>query len=203
MTKLRPRPYLSWSQLDLVEKSPEQYLELYLYGKKIPINRGMAKGKIVADSLETGIMTGDIETDLIISRLPKFEDMDLESRAIIKGGKGEEDIEILIKPDTAKRNKTGFKEYKTGQEMWTQKKVDEWGQITFYAMGMYLQTGKIPTDIELVHAETVKDSDGRLVFTGNIYRYKTQRSLVEILRMITRCRKAWKVIGTIYSEAII
>ena len=95
---ITPRPYLSWSSMDLFERSPEKWTEVYLYGRKLPINRGMALGKAMAEGLEKNTMTGDIVLDLAMAKLPKFEIMDKEFMADLPDGKRV--IKILAKPDS-------------------------------------------------------------------------------------------------------
>ena len=56
---------------------------------------------------------------------------------------------------------------------------------------IYTIIGKIPQDIELVHALTRKLSSGRLELTGDIYKFETHRSLKDILKMKVRIKKAW------------
>lgn len=198
---MTPKPYISWSQLDLFEKSPAKYAERYLYGVKNRINRGMGFGKTMATALEEGGLAGDPVMDLMIVRLPKFDLMDIEQRAAIPG---KEPIPILFRPDTARLDLSGFKEYKTGQERWTKRQVDQNGQITFYAMGIYLKTGKVPSDIELVHVETeAEEGTGRIGATGKIYRHPTSRSLVDVLAMIGRTTRAWKGIKALCEEELL
>lgn len=190
MDPLAPRNYISWSQLDLFERSPEAYKEKYLYNAPGFVNRGMAFGKIMADSLETGEASGNEVLDMVIAMLPKFEIMDKEFRVELKTGRGEEPIIMLAKPDTMTADMTAFKEYKTGQAKWTQGKVDKNGQIDFYTTAIWAKTGKIPQDIELVHAQTGKDEEGRIHATGEIFRYKTKRNMMQVLSMIMRIKKA-------------
>ena len=186
---LTPRPYLSWTALNMVETSPAQWVKTYLYGERIPINRGMAFGKKMADGLESGELTGDIFLDVAMAQLPKFEIMDKEFRVEMKSGK--EKIELLCKPDTMRADMSAFKEYKTGKTPWTQKKVDGFGQLTFYATGMYLKTGHIPKDIELVHVPTESQLDEKIAVTGVLLRYPTTRNMADILKMMARISKAW------------
>jgi hypothetical protein len=202
---LTPRPYLSWSSMDLFERSVEQWKQVYLYGQKMRVNRGMAFGKQMAEGLEHGEATGDAVLDLLMERLPKFEIMDQAVTCELKNGK--KPIPILIKPDTMKTDMTAFKEYKTGQEKWSKKRVDESGQITFYATGLFLKSGKIPTDIELVHVMTAKMGDGsldaKLGATGDIYRHPTQRNMGQILNMMVRMKKAWEGIQKVTAEELL
>lgn len=206
---MTPRAYLSFSQMTLFERSPELYAEQYLYGKKQRISRNIRLGSDVADSLQNGEDTGDPLLDFIISRLPKFELMDMavedpsgvwitfkrnnkEVRACVPVLKDKKfSIPILALPDTAKSDYTAFKEYKTSVRKWTQKMVDDSGQITFYATAVWLAKKIVPEDIELVCAETAYNPDGSLSPTGEMWRYPTRRSMVDVIRMTGRMKKAW------------
>ncbi len=201
--------------MDLFERNPERWADVYLFGSKMPINRGMAFGRQMADGLESNELTGDMALDLIMEKLPKFEVMD----KVIESPKGEvvevynpkkgemekycvpvlitggERIPLVAKPDTIKKDMTAFKEYKTGQTAWNRSKVDKLDQITFYATAIFLTTGKIPHNIELVHVLTEKmnkDSvDAKLAATGDIYRYPTIRHMAQILNMMIRMKTNW------------
>lgn len=197
---MTPRPYISYSQLTLWEKSPDEYVDVYLRGKKLPINRGMAFGKQLAEGLEKDESVGNPIIDLLSASLPRFEAMEHELRVDYKRGK--EVIPLLCRLDTAKRNLTGFYEYKTGQTAWSKKKVDEWDQITFYATAIFLATGKIPTDIELIHIFTAADENGRIEPTGDIVRYPTIRRMPQILNMMIRISKAWSGINKRFNEEL-
>lgn len=190
--------------MNLFERSVEKWKEVYLYGQKIRINRGMAYGKQMAEGLEYGEATGDDVLDMIIEKLPKFEIMDKPVECELKTGRGQEPILILIKPDTMKADMTAFKEYKTGQQHWNKYKVDNFGQITFYATGLFLKTGKIPTDIELVHIQTAKLGNGSLDAnigaTGAILRYPTERNMSQVINMMVKMKKVWNGIQKICKE---
>jgi len=213
--------------MNLFESNIESWKRVYLYDGKIPVNRGMAFGRKMADGLENDEITGDAVLDLVMEQIPKFEIMDkiVEDKngisieikdyndgkikeyllPVLKNGKQFE-VPLLAKPDTMKKDLSAFKEYKTGQEPWTRKKVDEFGQITFYATVMFIISGKIPHDIELVHISTQKEVkgcvDSKIEATGMIYRYKTTRNMSQILNMMVRMKKAWISIGQVTEEAL-
>lgn len=196
---ITPRPYLSWSQLDLFEKDPEGYREIYIKGGVKPANAFMQLGKEVADSMETGEETGDPMKDLVISMIPKFEDKEVEIRATIKVGKNE--IPLFGKMDSGKKNDlSAFKEVKTGVK-WTQRRADEHGQLTFYCTIIKEITKKIPENIELVWAETVVEK-GRPRLTGRVVTFKTKRTLADIIKMKARIKKAWEGIQEMMSEEV-
>lgn len=208
---MNPRQYLSWSSMDLFERSPKKWAEVYLYNVPKFSNKGQAFGKKMADGLESGEMTGDPVLDMVMESLPKFKIMDkifeykngLEVEYFdLKEGKPVKvklpvvkrkagDIPILIRPDTFKPDGSAFKEYKTGQAPWSKKDVDELGQITFYATGFWLATRKIPKDIELVHVWTEAGVDGKIRATGEIKSHPTERTMVDILNMMVRMSRAW------------
>lgn len=188
--------------MNLFEQSPEKWKRLYFYEEKNRISRGMAFGRQMAEGLEHGEATGDPVLDLLMAKLPKFEIMDKEFDAELKDGKRK--IIIRAKPDTMKADMSAFKEYKTGQSLWTRKQVDDSGQITFYATAMFLKTGKIPQDIELVHVETKKNDpeslDAEIGATGAMYRHPTSRNTIEILKMMARMKNAWRGIEKITAD---
>ena len=198
---LTPRPYLSFSQMTLFERSPEQYADQYIYQKKQRISRNMAYGTLMAEGLENGEASGDPLLDLMMARLPKFELMDKPLEADLKDGK--EVIHLLAKPDTAKADYTAFKEYKTSVRKWTQRMADESGQITFYTTTIWLRFGFIPKDIELVDVQVAYESDGRLQPTGDIWRFPTERTMVDVIKMTGRMKKAWRGIKALCESELL
>ena len=200
---LRPRQYLSYSQMIKVENSPKSYIEDYIYGRKTRTTRAMAYGSLLADSMEKEEDTGDVGLDIVIAQLPRFELNDVAFMTEIPKDKDNEAVPLLIKMDTRKKDLTAFKEYKTGTKKWTQEKADKSDQVTFYAMGAYLKTGKIPKDIELIHMPTEINDEGKPQVTGEIHRFPTQRNLTQVLKMMVRARKAWKRIGEICENELV
>lgn len=192
---MRPRQYLSWSSLDLFERSRQRWIELYVRGNEIAWNErgkaGIDLGRKVAKALELGDTTDDIEFDLTMENVPKLDVMEMELRAELKRGRGEEPIPLLSKLDTASKDLSAFKEYKQGINPWTKTKVDKSGQITFYSTAAYIITGKIPQDIELIWIPTELGIDGQNRVTGEIVRFRTRRTMSDVLNMMVRMRKAW------------
>lgn len=172
------------------EMSPEKYADQYLRDLKQHTNRNMAYGSLMADGLEFDESTGDPLLDAMIAQIPKFELRDQPLEADLPFKKGH--IRLLAKPDTSKADYSAFKEYKTSVRKWTQKMVDNSGQISFYATTMWLKTGKIPQDIELVNVQVMYTEDGKLTPTGAILRFPTKRTMVDIIKMTGRMKKAWQ-----------
>src|SRR3990167_4779087 len=74
---MTPRPYLSYSQMVLFDKSPEEYYLKYFdpdHKERKTVN--MAYGSKMADGLENDELTGDPILDLVMTQIPKFERRD-------------------------------------------------------------------------------------------------------------------------------
>lgn len=216
---MRPRPYLSYSQMTLFEMRPKDYIRQYVYGEQSYFNKNMKYGTMVADTLEVEDWTGDPVLDLTLMKVPAFglRDKVIQDRQGIRVWydvqkryvkipvleNGDDDVPILAKPDTAKKNYTAFKEYKTSTRKWTQRMVDESGQITFYALAIWLRNGQIPQNIELVVVHLKYDEKGVLVPTGELSRYSTKRTMADIIKMSSRIKKSWAGIYQLCSKELI
>lgn len=198
---MTPRPYLSFSQMTLFEMNPRKYVDQYIYKNKQRISRNMAYGTVMADALENDELSGDPALDLMMMKIPKFELRDKAFEVDLPEGK--KTIRILCKPDTMKADMTAFKEYKSSTRAWTQKMADNSGQITFYATGMWLKTYKIPQDIELVCVVVKYNEDGSLTPTGELVRYRTHRTLVDIIKMTGRMKRAWSGINKLCESELL
>ena len=187
--------------MTLFEMSPQKYITQYIYQEKQRISRNMAYGSLMAESLENDESSGDPVLDLMMARIPKFELRDVAFEAELKDGK--KTITLLCKPDTMKKDMSAFKEDKTSTRAWTQKMADESGQITFYATGMWLRTGKIPQDIELICVVVRYNPDGSLTPTGEMLRFRTKRSMVDIIKMTSRIKKAWTGINKLCNSELL
>ena len=217
---LTHRPYLSYSAMVLFEYSPKRFADKYLFkSDKKFTSKNMDYGKMMADGLENDEFSGDPVLDMMMTKIPKFELMDKITEDHKKGIEiiyeydkkqykapyiqdGKIKIPLLSKPDTAKADYSGFKEYKTSIRKWTQKMVDESGQITFYATAIWMVTGKIPQDIELVNVQTKYNND-EVVATGNMFVFKTKRNMIDILKMTSRIKKCWKGIIELCEKELI
>jgi hypothetical protein len=160
----------------------------------------MMLGSQVATAMETGEETGDPLKDLVIAMIPKFENREVEIAAPIKIAGIE--IPLFGKLDSARQDLMAFKEVKTGSVKWTQRRVDEHGQITFYATIIREITNRIPDDIELIWAETKMDNHYNPQLTGKIIVFKTKRTLADIVKMKVRIKNAWLKIGQMTEEEL-
>lgn len=198
---ITPRPYLSYSQMVLFERSPKEYAEQYIYGEKPPETMNMAYGSQFANGLEKDEFSGDPVLDMMMVKIPKFELMDRPLEVELKSKDGV--VPLLAKPDTAKADYSAFKEYKTSVRKWTQKMADDSSQITFYATAMWLKTKKIPSDIELINVRVEYTPEGGLCPTGEIHIFKTKRTMVDIIKMTARMKRVWQGINELCEKELL
>lgn len=199
------------------EQNPEEFKRKYFHPETYVqhTNRGQAIGKQFAEAIEHDKESGDLVMDIVIAQFPKFELRDKEILCNLPVGKGRDRkfIPVLIKPDSTQADYRAFYEYKTYGESspWSQKRVDEDDQITFYAMGLYLKI-KEKGGIELpkgtlIAAATKKvigeDGIERPELTGEIKWYPTTRTFAQLLQMMARTATAWREIGEAMEKEIL
>jgi len=204
-----PKPHFSWNQLQIWERSKEEYRQTY-YPKDSKVqkfvNRGMAKGKQMANALKDEELSGDEILDTVIVRLPKLEIMDIPFLVDFRMAPGKDNIiPLWIQPDSYKKDLTEYLEYKTSQVIWTKKMADEHRQIDFYDVGIWIKAnGEFIPKHNIVDVRTKKeDTDdmySKIVATGDFRVIETKRSIRDIIKMMARIKKAVKEISEDYKN---
>jgi len=191
---LTPREYISWSQLSAYETSPYQYAKRYIYEDN-PENPRMKLGRDVAEMLEEGIEQEDKELEFFRTFLPEYPEKEYKIEGEISG------IKILGKLDGWDEKNLHIGEYKTGAKgTWNQKRVDEHGQLSFYALLVYLKYGKLPKRITLHWLPTAITPEKGLHLTGDIHHFETTRTQKDLIDIGARIKRAWKGIIELCDE---
>lgn len=161
---LLPKGYLSWSQLNKFESSPNSYIKEYIEkGQKFD-NAEMRFGKKIAKMIEDGSYKSLIP-DLPVLGYPEFK----IQHSFIRG------IPILAYMDDFDpfSNNLVFNEYKTGVEPWTQARTEKHGQLKFYACALrsipYNRARADTITANLVWLETSKKPKLGLNVSNDIY----------------------------------
>jgi hypothetical protein len=190
-----PREYISWSQLQLFEKSPFEYAKVYIYNEKVT-NPFIELGKELAEALERDDWKKEESPDIELARilLPSYPEREAELKGEVGG------VKILGKLDGFDRKLLRLGEFKTGRAEWTQKRVDEFGQLTFYSLLIYKNFGKIPNEIKLHWVPSEYDENGKLKLAGEVRTFETHRTMKDLLDMSVRIKKAWKGIIELCAE---
>lgn len=183
---LEERP-LSWSAYSCFNYSPGEWYRRYILGEKDPPNAEMKFGSFVGTSLAE-------DSDFLphIKRFPSFE-----HKLLFKVGR----IFCIGFIDESFFECNKFKETKTGVGAWTQKKVDDHGQITMYALGLYLQKKINPDEqkwqLQWFPTKRVQDKKLKVIiaFRDEVpvpEVFITQRSMVQCLEFANMIEKTVK-----------
>src|SRR5262245_13341970 len=183
---LSPRPYLSWSQIQLFERSPDLYAQKYIYGKEEERSEAMRLGKRLSEALETQQATGDNALDNLLAFFPHYPEREYEIKARMDG------VEVPLYGilDGFDPANLRIGENKSGR-LWTQEMVDESGQLKMYALLVWLKYKKMPRQIMLRWARTQSNDDGDIEFVGEINSFEADISLNDVMLFTDRVRKAW------------
>jgi len=180
-----PRGYLSWSQLNMWEKDPNLYYQVYIEGLDQFRTKYLELGKRMATGLENGF---DEERDplfeMLIVFLPSYPKREFDMKAEFEG------IPLVGKLDGWNEKTMTIGEYKTGKN-WTQGMVNQSGQLTFYSFLVWLKYGKLPQHIFLHWARTDEDLEGNLKLTGEMKTFATERTMKDIILFSKRIKNAW------------
>jgi hypothetical protein len=188
---LTPRPYLSWSQMNLFERDPAAYVAQYIYGKDEQTSAAMVFGKQIAKGLEAK-STNDAAVEQLRTLLPKFPKQEYEIKIAFEG------VPLLAKLDLFSPWRVHIGELKTGRYPWTQSRVNEHGQLKFYALAAWLRYKRVPR-IELYWAPT-EWQENKLRLTGEIRTFQAEFSTPDLLSFGARLPKVWQAIQQVAGE---
>jgi hypothetical protein len=195
MNKLKksnsPRPYLSWSQYYIWKSNPEQYKQIYIYGKEGFHNQAMRLGKTLAQRMETNINTDDTNLEQVAMFLPHSPKREYEINTTFKK------LPLYGKLDgfNPRSKKKIIREIKTGTN-WTQRKADTLEQLTFYSILVLSKYGKLPHKLYLDWVPTKRNEQGLLEIIGYVKTFETNRTMSDILLFFAKLKKAWSEIQT-------
>lgn len=210
-----PRPYLSWSQLALWEKSPYEYAKAYIYSdERIATNAAMDLGRELAEALARNDWKKKEAPDIELARilLPSCRHTEYEVPRLKGDGCGSKEIPctecaargierpLFVRGISIYGKFDGFDdkknlvitEHKTGRSKWTQKRVDTLGQLSFYSLLVYLKFGKLPDEIRLNWVPAQYDDEGELKLIGDIQTFETRRTMADLLAISVRIERAWE-----------
>lgn len=182
-----PRPYLSWSQISLFERSPEWYAKKYLFAQQEEQTDSMRFGKRFAQALELQQKTGDDALDNMVSAFPNYPQREFQIEAWLDG------VEVPLygvldafDPETLR-----IGEFKTGR-LWTQEMVNDSGQLKMYVLLVWLKFQQLPSEVWLHWAETQFIEGKGIEFTGEVQQFEANISHEDLAGFSDRVRITWE-----------
>jgi len=195
-----PKKHLSWSQFSMWKSSPDRYKrEYFTKGRRLD-TEALRFGKGFALSIEDGSYKQEVPD------LEVYSEVEYEIKENIQG------VNTLSFIDSYDPLLNVFREYKTGRVPWTKAKVQQHGQLLYYAVVLRKKTGKMPEYCHLDWIET-EHSDGddqdfwsrakkKLVVTGDIKSFEREFDERELDRMEQDILKTAQQISNAYKEFI-
>lgn len=162
-----PRPHISWSQIELFERSPHEYYKKYFLDQPVYETKYMTFGKNFMEWVEGIKPAPDFATQMIVNALPKKSV--IEQELYVPYG----DYFIKGFLDGYEPDDSGdeIDEYKTGTKAWTQARVNAHGQVDLYALGLSLQGRKVKKTHKMYWLPTYCDDNGAIKLTGEIHEF--------------------------------
>lgn len=183
--------YLSWSKLSLFETDKDKFYKVYIEGEYEEPNKYMVFGKKLSSAIQEDKYTDDEILNSLKDKLIKYDEIEYKIFVDFSN------MKLFGIFDTFDTKRKIFREYKTGKN-WSKSRVDKEGQLTFYAMLVYLKFNLIPEKIYLDWAETIEDENGEIKLTGKLTSFETNRNIEDIVLMIKRCKKAYEEMSKFY-----
>ena len=190
-----PRPYLSWSQYNLFNRSPAEYKKRYITDpeKKFE-NKYTRFGKEVARMREKGDKFEGLEH--IRTFLPDYPNKEYTMTALVTIDKKK--VELLGKFDGCDLRKHIVADDKTGLH-WSQAKADKTEQLTFYAF-IYWKKKGINPKLYIHWIQTEVEDSGDIVATGKVETFSTTRTIKDFLVLQAKINKVWRGIVRMTDE---
>ena len=186
-----PKPYIitedrpmSWSSINSFEYNAAQWYDNYILGIKT-----------TSPELEFGSMVDKrLQVDpTYLPHVPRYPHMQHKMRATFDG------IPLTGVPDGLNFDTTPKEliDYKTGKNPWTQKKADVTGQLTMYALLLYLTDGFRPEefDCKILWLPTAYQPDFTINFRNpnqpELITFNTKRTMLDILKFGQRIKDTY------------
>lgn len=177
---LKTRP-LSWSAYNTFnDYGPKKWYDSYILGIR-QSSKEMTFGNIIDKKLQ--------DDPTFMPHVPRYSI--LQHRMKAKLGK----IPLIGVADTYEPSIPALDDYKTGKTPWNQKRADETGQLTFYAILLYLTEGIRPEEVDFgIHwlptqdmadpenpPESMSDMIIGLVDENDVKTFRTKRTMLQML----------------------
>jgi hypothetical protein len=151
---------------------------VYINGRELYPTSALETGKELAIALEKG-KSDNIMIEHLRRFLPSYPKVEYGIKAKLDG------ITLFGKLDGYNPKKKIIGEVKTGKK-WTQSMVDTSGQLTFYALLVWLKYKVLPE----IYLHWCEANNG--VLTGEIKTFKTERSKIDLIKFYSRIKRCWE-----------
>lgn len=175
-------PVISWSSMNaFISYDKEVWYQQYVLGKRGPVNSAMHIGISVGERI--------IADPSFLPAIPRPEIFEQKLSAVLGNVKITGHLDGFI-PNVE------IQEYKTSttKNKWTQKIVDNWGQLTFYSLLVYLNYKTPPEKLRLrlFAIPIVEHGDFSYTASEMVNIFETKRTMKDILSFGALIKKTHK-----------
>lgn len=168
---------LSWSSISSFEWDPEQWYQSYIKGIRQE-SKELTFGSFVDKKLQ--------DDPTFLPAVERYPIMQHGMKIMFDG------IPLIGFADGYEIGKV-LADYKTGKKAWTKKRADETGQLTFYALMLYLIDRIKPGEMlfKIIWLPTVESGDFSIQFRDDPVVpkvFETRRTMLDILQMGQRIK---------------
>jgi len=181
-----PKSYLSYSQLNLFLQSPEEYYRRYFLKEEFEPNDAMRFGSKIHKVLENrtiDVNTLNLDVNQLLIANKVREEIPILDGCEIKLLVQHEPINLLAIFDGIHDNT--IYEYKTCKSHWTQRRVDESLQLTFYTF-VYIKKFKRMPNLKLISISST---------SGKHKTFSTMRTLGDLEELQDKINYFVKTLG--------
>lgn len=182
-------PTLSWSSMSAwyyaeKQNKKHEWYDQYVLGKRSKMNSTMKAGIDIGHKL--------VADPKFLPEVPRPEIYEYSLKGLIN------EIYLIGHMDGWSMSKKELLEYKTSENenRWTQEEVDNWGQITFYTLLLWLHHKIKPEElsIKLIAIPTEQGGDfvTSLSKSKKIKVFKTKRTMIQMINFIIEIKRIHK-----------
>lgn len=178
-------PMISWSSFNAFKNyDKDEWYESYVLGKKSEPNKAMLFGQFIGEKLAIN--------EKFLPHVPRPAIYEQELRGKLGN------IELVGHLDgLTLLPKCELIEYKTttNPNKWNQETVDNWGQITFYCLLLYMNFKIVPEDIYIRLVSIIgqeEDDSFDINVTNEAFVFETKRTLKDLLKFGAELRATHK-----------
>lgn len=166
---------LSWSSLSSFEYDPEGWYRKYILGQKDPDTKELIFGKAFAKSIEDGTCVVPGLLEALAKKKEQGFSIVFQGIKMVGFADAFDDTTLKV-----------IDEVKTGKKAWDQKRVDDHGQITLYALFNFVTNKIRPEDTKFALYWVPTEENGKFeidfVKPVRFIQFDTKRTTLDIIK---------------------
>lgn len=178
---------ISASQLKTWVESPKNYIRWYIKGEPRPKSKYMEFGSFIHKAIEDGHSTNET-LDFMVGLIPRLKAQEVKLDESTTTNNIPVNLNGIV--DSYDEDGDEIIDYKTGKAgNWSDEKVAEDLQFSFYTWLHKLLTGRLLKKITVVHIITTENENGQVELTGDFDTYiyvPTEKDIIRVQQVFVK-----------------